>query len=130
MVGGESVEKVMQTKSGVVYDIARSPFEFERHGMLYKFSSVSHRDKFIANVMIKEDWLNDSLSRRFKMNVDVRLLADLQLYRQIESRGYYVKHIESGREYRDSWKLELAGLQVKWSDLEKPSSVTTEMLIG
>lgn len=57
---------------------------------MYHFSSESHRAKFIKNLRAKELWLNDSLSRRFKATVYLPILADIQLYTQVETRGFYI----------------------------------------
>lgn len=84
---------------GVVYDLRHSPFTSERYGILYRFSSLRHKEKFDANVVKKEEWLCDSLTRRFHVNVDARYLADLQLYYQVETRGYSICIIEELNNY-------------------------------
>lgn len=76
--------------SGVCYDLANTPFIFERNGIEYHFSSITHRNKFIRDITIREEWLSDSLSRRFNATVNCSVLAGLQLYSQIEKRGYYI----------------------------------------
>ena len=88
---------VRMSAHGVVYDLPNSPFVYERNGFLFRFSSERHLVKFMENVSKKEDWLCDSLSRRFHVNVDARLLADFQLYYQVETRGCSIRSI-SGEE--------------------------------
>lgn len=88
-----------QTKSGVVYDVSYSPFVSQRHGLTFFFSSMSHKEKFDSNVTMKENWLSDSLSRRFKINVDAKVLAAIQLYINVETRGFYIEDSE-GNEYK------------------------------
>lgn len=85
------MEKNVRISShGVVYDLPNSPFVSERHCNVFRFSSARHKEKFDANVQKTEDWLCDSLSRRFHMDVDARILADFKLYYQVETRGYSV----------------------------------------
>lgn len=88
----------MISRNGVCYDLQNSPYKYEWRGMVYFFSSESHRAKFIRNVREKEMWLDDSLSRRFKCTVHLPILADVQLYTQIETRGFYVQ-TNDGAEY-------------------------------
>lgn len=80
----------MISKNGVCYDITHTPYTYSWRGITYHFSTEKHRAKFIENVRAKEMWLNDSLSRRFRCTVDLPLLADVQLYTQIETRGFYL----------------------------------------
>ena len=88
---------VRMSAHGVVYDIGHSPFIFERNGMVFKFSSERHLMKFAENVKKKEEWLCDSLSRRFHVNVDASVMADLQFYYQVETRGCSIQ-LEDGGE--------------------------------
>ena len=82
---------------GVVYDLQHSPFFYERNGMLFRFSSEMHLNKFMSKVRSKEEWLSDSLSRRFHVEVDASIMADLQLYYQVETRGCSIQ-LEDGGE--------------------------------
>ena len=97
--------KVRMSAHGVVYDIANSPFTYERNGFLFRFSSERHRDKYMENVTKKEEWLCDSLSRRFHVRVDASVLADFQLYYQVETRGCSIQ-LPDGEEI--SWQEEIA----------------------
>lgn len=121
---------VKMTKSGVVYDVKNSPFQVERNGYIFKFSSEPHRHKFIREAKIKEEWLNDSLSRRFRIKVDFILLADIQLYQQIEQRGFYIYDTINKEGYDDVCKLQYHGTLTKVVDLEKQLPPTIEQLIG
>lgn len=111
------------TKNGVCYPIEESPFTAHRNGFTFFFSSMAHLTKFNDKVRERELWLNDSLSRRFKCFVDADILADIQLYEQIEKRGYYVEH-ESG----ESWRY--GGMQIRCVCSPTRSEPTTEPLIG
>ena len=88
----------MISKNGVCYDIRNSPYTFEWRGICYFFSSENHRSKFIRGVRSKELWLDDSLSRRFECSVHLPILADIQLYTQVETRGFYIQ-TDDGAEY-------------------------------
>ena len=121
---------VKMTKSGVVYDVKNSPFQVERNGYIFKFSSEPHRHKFIREAKIKEEWLNDSLSRRFRIQVDLILLADIQLYQQIEQRGFYIYDTINKEGYDDVCKLQYHGTLTKSQDSEKQLPPTIEQLIG
>ena len=96
---------VRMSAHGVVYDLPNSPFTCERNGILFRFSSERHLVKFMENVRKKEEWLNDSLSKRFHVNFDARILADFQLYYQVETRGCSIQ-LEDGTEI--SWQEEIA----------------------
>lgn len=77
-------------KSPIANDLSKSDYHFTWGRYEYYFSSASHAIKFEENVTKKEEWLSDSLSRRFHMKVDANYLADFQLYMQIEGRGFRI----------------------------------------
>lgn len=86
------------TRNGVCYDLRDTPYTHEYAGYRFHFSSEYHRRNFAAKVLIREQWLSDSLTRRFKFRVDASIIAIFQLYRQIETRGFYVVSV-TGREF-------------------------------
>lgn len=86
------------TRSGVCYKVNESPFYQDYAGYRFYFSSETHRRNFFEKARMKEEWLTDSMSRRFKFKVDASLMAVFQLYRQIETRGFYIVS-EAGREF-------------------------------
>lgn len=88
------------TSQGVCYDLEETPYRYEWRGITYCFSSIPHMNKFKREVRKRELWLNDSLSRRFGVTMRVDEVADIQLYRQVESRGFYVI-TNDGAEYKD-----------------------------
>lgn len=100
---------VKLTDSGVCYDIKHSPFEVEHNGFIFKFSSITHKMKFIREMTKKEEWLNDSLSRRFKINIEIDIVADFQLYAQIEKRGCYIVDIVNNKEFDDLCQVRFHG---------------------
>lgn len=78
-------------KSPVCYDLSNSPFYTVRNDFKFYFSSIKHKEKFDREVEERELWLNDSLSRRFKVPIIADILADVQLYTMIEGRGFYIE---------------------------------------
>lgn len=86
------------TKYGVCYNLHDTPYSVEYSGYKFYFSTYSNEKKFVQKARIKEEWLTDSLSRRFHFVVDASLIAIFQLYNQIENRGFYVVNV-FGEEY-------------------------------
>lgn len=78
------------TRSGVCYEVCDSPFYQDWKGYRFYFSSEVHRRNFFNKACIREEWLSDSLSRRFHFKIDASLIAVFQLYHQIETRGFFV----------------------------------------
>ena len=82
-----------QTKSPVHNYLPSSPFVLKHGDWLFYFSTEKHMIKFSNEIDKKQEWLCDSLSRRFHIPVNARELAAFQLYQQIEGRGFYVKDL-------------------------------------
>lgn len=109
------------TVNGVYYDVSSSPLCTSRNGYRYYFSSKTHLDKFLLKAPIKEEWLNDSMSRRFKFEFQISVIADMQLYMQIETRGFYVVDEISELDFRSPDELCVIvdgfyGRDEKWQD--------------
>lgn len=80
----------MITRNGVVYDLSLSSFRCKVGNLTYVFSSQLHLDKFKKKLKENRDIVNYSLTKRFNYTVDVSELADLVLYRKIETRGFLI----------------------------------------
>ena len=80
----------MLTRNGVCYDLTLSTFRTTVNGLTFVFSSKPHLDKFVNKVNENRDIVNYSLTRRFNVAVDVSQLADIVLYRKIETRGFLI----------------------------------------
>lgn len=76
------------TDYGVCYDISSSPFVVEVDGIVYRFTSEKHMRKFEDDLEKIEDWVNDSLSRRFHTTIRCPALGQLWLYRKVERNGF------------------------------------------
>ena len=80
----------MISRNGVVYDLSVSSYRCTIDGLTYVFSSKLHLDKFKKKLKENRDIINYSLTRRFNLSVDVSQLADIVLYRKIETRGFLI----------------------------------------
>lgn len=102
----------MITKNGICYDLSRSPYVCSVANWTYYFSSPSHMNKFKSNISSNRDWLNDSMSRRFKFTMSLDLLADLSLYRKIETRGFMIINESTGVAYECPESIEFHGTTI------------------
>lgn len=80
----------MISRHGVVYDLTISSYRYTIDGLTFVFSSQLHLDKFKNKVKENRDIINYSLTKRFNIDVDVSQLADVVLYRKIETRGFLI----------------------------------------
>lgn len=80
----------MFTRNGVCYDLPRSTYRTTVDGLTYVFSSRLHMEKFISKLKENRDIINYSLTRRFGFTIDVAQLADIVLYKRIETRGFLI----------------------------------------
>lgn len=81
---------MMRTRNGVYYDLNKSIYKHTCNGLTFIFSSRLHLNKFIDRQKEHRKAINASLSNRFNIMVDFPLLADIVLYRKIETRGFLV----------------------------------------
>lgn len=87
------------TKNGVCYNLPESPYYTVTEHFTFYFSNIYHKRKFDGGLIAKQEWLSDSLTRRFKLRMTADDLAALHFYRQVETRGFFVVDVY-GREYR------------------------------
>lgn len=81
----------MMTRDGVFYNLDVSDYRVDIGDLTFVFSSALHMRKFIDRLNENRDIINYSLNRRFKMKVDVSLIADIVLYSKIETRGFLIE---------------------------------------
>lgn len=83
------------TRNGVAKDLAQSPYIFTEiiNGDKYDFyfSSNLHLNNFVEKRDENFKMLYNHIYKRFKFKVNCRALADLNLYKKIETRGFYIK---------------------------------------
>lgn len=87
----------MITKNGVYYDLTISTYRHKEGDLVYVFSSKMHLDKFKKKLKENRDIINYSLTKRFNVPINVSKLADIVLYRKIETRGFLIYTI-TGKE--------------------------------
>ena len=97
------------TKNGICYDLKNSPYFCSVGFYKFFFSSPAHLVKFRKGLEANREWLNDSMTRRFKFNMDMELLADFSLYRKIETRGFLIINESTGVAYECAENIEYRG---------------------
>ena len=80
----------MISRNGVYYDLTMSMYRYKVDNLTFVFSSKLHLDKFKKKLKENRDIINYSLTKRFNITVDVSQLADIVLYRKIETRGFLI----------------------------------------
>lgn len=96
----------MLTRNGVCYDLSISKFRCKHNGLTFVFSSQLHLDKFESRVKENRDIINYSLTKRFNIPVNVSTLADVVLYRKIETRGFLIEVEEEEIECQKSLRFD------------------------
>lgn len=109
----------MPTKHGVFYELSDSPYRALYGDYTFHFSSRKHQESFLDKLSVRVEWLCDSFSKRFKFEIDARLIAVFQLYFQVETRGCYVK-FPDGRVLKCKEMLELHGIKASVADSTQP----------
>lgn len=98
------------TKNGICYDLKESPYIYFVGVYKFFFSSPAHLVKFRKGLEANRDWLNDSMTRRFKFNMSLDELADFSLYRKIETRGFLIINDLTGVAYECPENIEFRGM--------------------
>lgn len=119
----------MKTPYGITYDIAESDYRYEIYGLVFHFTSRKHLEKFSEKCRLHSLCVNESLRRRFHVNVHANNLAAVQLYMRIETGAFYVVD-EEGNVARCPEELLFDGLTARCAAYDQPSRPTTEPLIG
>lgn len=88
----------MITKNGICYNLQKSPYKTECENVTFVFSSELHKTKFEKQRKAHRKKINESLTKRFGISVDVSLLADVVLYKRIETRGFLLESKEGNFE--------------------------------
>lgn len=124
----------MATRHGIEYDLRKTPHFVKWCNLTFYFSSAKHMLKFDDIMFKRMDWLNDSMSRRFHVAVDMRELALLQLYMQVETRGFRVTvdpmepDYPTGGEFDCPESMTLNGLRIRGRGSTQPFGGTTTPL--
>lgn len=78
------------TKNGVCYDFSLSEYRLKVDNLTFVFSSQLHLDKFKQRLKENRNTINRSLTKRFNVHINVNTLADIVLYKKIETRGFLI----------------------------------------
>lgn len=81
----------MKSRYGVCYDLEKSDYKCTHNGLTFVFSSQLHLESFEKKRKVNRETINYSLTKRFKFSIDVSTLADVVLYRKIETRGFLIE---------------------------------------
>ena len=113
----------MASRNGVFYNLSVSPWYTMRNGIRFYFSSETHYNRFKREVDKRERQLSNTMSQRIGCRIDMRVAASLQLYRQVETRGFYIVIPDDREDYGVEGvfatcleQLELDGLTLRWLD--------------
>lgn len=79
------------SRNGIYYDLSISPYKITIEEITYVFSSTNHLNKFTELIDFNRKRIAESLSNRFKLNIQLDRLADLVLYSKVESRGFHIE---------------------------------------
>lgn len=82
------------TRRGVVSDLKMTPYitkiDYGSCVVEYHFSSSLYKSKFDIDIALNRENINNSLSNRFKFDIEMNLLCDIKLYSIIEKRGFFI----------------------------------------
>ena len=85
------------TRDGIAYNLEESPYtytmEYGYERLMFHFSSELYLSKFCERYIKNREEVNNSLTKRFKIEITNNMLADLRLYANIEKRGFYIASI-------------------------------------
>lgn len=111
------------TPYGVCYDIVNTPYTVETGGVVYHFATQKHADKFRLGLLARMEWLEDSLSRRFKIFCPgFGPLAAYQWYRICEPNAFCIEIDGEVETCPDA--LEFDGRQLRKIGSERQSEAT------
>ena len=83
-----------KTKRGIFLNLKKSPYTttiyYDDIEIKYYFSSSLYNSKFEIERDLNREWINNSLSKRFKLDFESNLLCDINLYSKVEKRGFYI----------------------------------------
>lgn len=107
------------TRNGIYHNLEKSPYHLTIGGITYWFSSVFYMQKFTELLQGNREKLNTSLTKRFKVVVEVDVLCDLVLYTTVEKRGFLVETDDEWGKERCLGNLQFGGGKVTVRTLTK-----------
>ena len=109
---------VKLTRGKVAYNFKQSPYKqsikYDEHTEVeYVFSSEFYKNNFNNRLKENRDKINESLTKRFNIWIELDILADFKLYTTIEKRGFLIYVNGEAVECLDY--LELVGTKINKS---------------
>lgn len=104
------------TKNGIEYNLIKSPYYVRvnqisiGNEILLFFSSQKNALKFSEKYKDYTNEFNLKYSLKFKIDIDLTLVSIINLYQQIEHRGFYIKI--NGSEFSCLNTIKLDGLKM------------------
>ena len=99
----------MLTRHGVCYNLKETPYkvkiQYNNDIIIYHFSTTSNIERFQNKLQDNRDKINESLSKRFNIELENDKLCDLRLYTMIEKRGFFIECGERNYECLSNLKL-------------------------
>jgi hypothetical protein len=80
----------MKTRNGIVYDLNLSNYRHKVNDITYIFSSLLHKEKFIKRLEDNRKTFYTALTNRYDITIEFNNLADIMLYKKIETRGFLI----------------------------------------
>lgn len=85
----------MLTRNGIAHNLNTSPYEhsvkYENTEVTFVFSSLLNKQRFINKLEDNRNYYNNSLSKRFNLEIECSIISDIKLYTLIEKRGSLLK---------------------------------------
>lgn len=109
------MKKVKLTRNKICYDLKNTPYKLNHNHMILHFSSMKNMEKFHERFKEHRITIRNSLKKRFKININTNILADVILYRSIEKRGFHIT-LMNGDDLSCEKDVVLGGLKIKKKD--------------
>jgi hypothetical protein len=102
----------MKTRNGIYYDMTKSPYRIKPPdtNLTFVFSSDLHLTKFEEQYKANRNEFNMKYSVRFRLDIDMKVLPDILLYKKIETRGFLI--VDEGGQMICQENLKLTGGKV------------------
>lgn len=94
-----------------VYNVDDTPYYFEIDGVTYYFSTFLHMTKFKRLYISNRKDISEKLSNRYRIYIQCNVLADINLYIKVETRGFKIVD-RNGVEYICPSQILLNGVRL------------------
>lgn len=102
----------MLTRNGVAYNLEVSPYTeiitySDNKSIKFVFSSEGNKTRFKDKLQDNRDRITTSLTKRFNFEISDYKLSDIQLYSNVEKRGFLIE--EGNNQYKCLNTIKLNG---------------------